>query len=72
MSVRCRGFLVSTEKQASGRILTLHLNYIAGYTDPLLFLFEWTQQLLPLTTRGNLQPWQLRVWAGPEFVRPHR
>jgi len=22
------------------RILTLHLNYVAGYTDPLLFLFE--------------------------------
>ena len=23
-----------------GRILTLHLNYVAGYTGPLLFLFE--------------------------------
>ena len=22
------------------RILTLHLNYVAGYTGPLLFLFE--------------------------------
>jgi len=30
----------------------LHLNYVAGYTDPLLFLFERTQQLTPLTTRG--------------------
>jgi len=29
-----------------GRILTLHLNYVAGYTGPLLFLFERTQQLL--------------------------
>ena len=29
-----------------GWILTLHLNDIAGYTDPLLFLFERTQQLL--------------------------
>jgi len=28
------------------RILTLHLNYVAGYTGPLLFLFERTQQLL--------------------------
>jgi len=24
--------------------LTLHLNYVAGHTDPLLFLFERTQQ----------------------------
>ena len=47
-----------------GRILTLHLNYVAGYTDPLLFLFERTQQLTPLTTRGK--PWRLRVWAGPK------
>jgi len=53
-----------------GRILTLHLNYVAGYTCPLLFLFEQTQQLTPLTTRGK--PWRLRVWAGPKFVRPHR
>jgi len=26
-----------------GRILTLHLNYVADYTGPLLFLFERTQ-----------------------------
>jgi len=52
------------------RILTLHLNYVAGYTGPLLFLFERTQQLTPLTTRGK--PWRLHVWAGPVFVRPHR
>ena len=52
------------------RSLILHLNYVAGYTDPLLFLFERTQQLTPLTTRGK--PWRLRVWAGPKFVRPHR
>ena len=36
-----------------GRILTLHLNYVAGYTDPLLFLLERTQQLTPLTTRDK-------------------
>ena len=53
-----------------GWILTLHLNYVAGYTDPLLFLFERTQQLAPLTTKGK--PWRLRVWAGPKFVRLHR
>jgi len=28
------------------RIRTLHLNYVAGYTGPLLFLIERTQQLL--------------------------
>jgi len=52
-----------------GRILTLHRNYVAGYIGPLLFLFERTQQLTPLTTRGK--PWRLRVWAGPMFVRTH-
>ena len=36
-----------------GRILTLHLNYVAGYTDPLRFLFERTQQPMRLTTRGK-------------------
>ena len=37
-----------------GRILTLHLNYVAGYTGPLLFLFERTHQcmLLCLVTNG--------------------
>ena len=29
-----------------GWILTLHLDYVAGYTGPLLFLFKRTQQLL--------------------------
>jgi len=56
-----------------GRILTIHLNHVAGYTDPLLFLFKRTQQLMPLTTRGK--PWRLRVWAGPKFrrvIRSHR
>ena len=32
---------------------TLHLNYVAGYTGPLLFLFERTQQLTPVTTRAS-------------------
>ena len=49
-----------------GRILTLYLNYVAGYTDPLLFLFERTQHLTLLTTMGK--PWRLRVWAGPKFT----
>jgi len=39
-----------------GQILTLHLNYVAGYTDPLLFLFERTQQLTPLTTVAGANP----------------
>ena len=41
-----------------GRILTLHLNYVAGYTGPLLFLFERTHNysvdnhgLVPLLLR---------------------
>ena len=53
-----------------GWILTLHLIYVAGYTNFLLFLFERTQQLMPLKTRGK--PSRLRVTAGPKFVRPHR
>ena len=53
-----------------GQILTLHLDYIAGFTNPLLFLFKRTHQLTPLTTRGK--PWRLRVWAGPKLVRLHR
>ena len=48
----------------------LHLNYIAGYTHPLLFLFQLTQQLTPWTNRGK--PWRLRVLAGPKFVRTLR
>ena len=42
-----------------GWIFILHLNYVAAYTNPLLFLFERTQQLTLLTTRGK--PWRLRV-----------
>jgi len=55
-----------------GRILTLHLNYVSGYTDPLIFLFERTQQLIPVTTTGK--PWRLHVWEspGPKLVQPHR
>ena len=32
-----------TSETWSGWILTLHLNYVAGYTDPLLFLSKRTQ-----------------------------
>ena len=44
-SLRCRGQFLSALAWG-GRILTLHLNYVAAYTGPLLFLFERTQQLL--------------------------
>ena len=38
---------VSTVRHWPGvPILTLHPNYVAGYTGALLFLFERTQQLL--------------------------
>jgi hypothetical protein len=40
------------------RILTLHLNYVAGYTSPLLFLFEQTHNYY-VDNRG-LKPWRLR------------
>ena len=40
------------------RILTLHLNYVAGYTGPLLFLFERTHNY-SIDDQG-LVPWRLR------------
>ena len=43
-----------------GRILTLHLNYVAGCTGPLLFLFERTHNYY--VDNEGLVPWQL-VWT---------
>ena len=42
------------------RILTLHLhlNYLAGYTNPLLFLFERTYNYY--VDNQGLVPWRLR------------
>jgi len=40
-----------------GRILTLHLNYVAGYTGPLLFLFERTHNYY--VDNQGLVPWRL-------------
>jgi len=41
-----------------GRILILHLNYVAGYTGPLLFLFERTHNYY--VHNKGLVLWQLR------------
>jgi len=49
-----------------GRIFTLYLNYVTGYTSPLLFLFERTHNY-PVDDQGLLL-WQSVVWAGPKFV----
>jgi len=40
------------------RILTLHLNYLTGYTGPLLFLFERTHNYY--VGNQGLVPWRLR------------
>ena len=40
------------------RILTLHLIYVAGYTGPLLFLFERTHNYY--VDNQGLVPWRLR------------
>jgi len=40
------------------RILTLHLNYVAGYTDPLLSLFERIYNYY--VDNQGLVPWRLR------------
>ena len=42
----------------SGWILTLDLNYVAGYTGPLLFLFERTHNYS--VENQGLAPWRLR------------
>jgi len=52
------------------RILTLHLNYVACYTDPLLSSSNGPTTTT-LTTKG-LCPGGSVVWASPKFVRPHR
>ena len=41
-----------------GRILILHLNYVAGYTGPLFFLFEQTHNYY--IDNEGLVPWRLR------------
>jgi len=64
-----------------GRILTFHLDYVAGYTDPLLFLFERTQQPTAHTVKvitvhfhsvGCLQPTPSSEWLleGPHLISP--
>ena len=71
--LRSRGFSScrQTSENLGARILTLHLNYVAGYTGPLLFLFDFLQaDPGQLTTKGK--PWRLRVWAGPKFIRNHQ
>ena len=40
------------------RILILHLNYVAGYPSPLLFLFERTHNYY--VDNQGLVPWRLR------------
>jgi len=42
------------------QILTLHLNYVAGYTSPLLFLFERTHNYSVDNQARGLVPWWLR------------
>ena len=51
-------FLKAGEGTWGGRILTLHLNYVAGYTGPLLFLFERTHNYS--VDNQGLVPWRLR------------
>jgi len=43
-------------------ILTLHLKYVAGYTGPLLFLFERTYNYY--VDNQKLVPWWLRCLGG--------
>ena len=47
------------------RILTLHLNYVAGYTGPLLFLFERTHNYS--VDNQGLVPWWLRCLGRSKF-----
>ena len=62
MKLACqfRRFLARTFRPVTwgDRILTLHLNYVAGYTGPLLFLFKRTHNYY-LNNQG-LVTWRLR------------
>jgi hypothetical protein len=51
-------------------ILTLHLNYVAVYTSPLLFLFERTHNYS--VDNQGVYPGVSVVWSGPKFVRTHQ
>jgi len=55
-SLRSRGHSLS-QVTWGGRILILHLNYVAGYTGPLVFLCEQTHNY-SVDNRG-LVPWRL-------------
>jgi len=55
------------------RIFTLHLNYVAGYTDPVLFLFKRTynyyvdnQRLVCVPLSGWVQNSFSLIGEGPE------
>ena len=50
-----------------GLIFTLHLNYVAGYTRPLLYLFERTHNYY-VDIQG-LVPWRHHCVEGPRFVQ---
>ena len=51
---------------SGGRIVTLHLNYVADYTGPLLVLFERTHNYY--VDNQGLVPWRLRR-LGRSIVR---
>jgi len=56
-SLRSRGHSLR-QGTWGGWIPTLHLNYVAGYTGPLLFLFERTHNCY--VDNHGLVPWRLR------------
>ena len=56
-SLRSRGHSLN-KGTWGGQILTLHLNYVADYTGPLLFLFERTHNYS--VDNQGLVPWRLR------------
>jgi len=57
-----------------GRILTLQLNYVAGYTCSLLFLFKWTHncyvdnQGLAKCALAAPSCWQVQNWFGRSLI----
>ena len=55
---RCGPGVIPLQRTWGGLILTLHLNYVAGYTSLLLFLFERTHNYY--VDNQGLVPWQLR------------
>jgi len=64
-------FLKAGEGTWGSQILTLHLNYVAGYTGPLPESSSSNGPTTTLLTTRGFCPCGSVLWAGPKFFWPH-